>query len=229
MLAKDCRFNQNEAHDLFGELLTVKVNPAVIEKQVKKTVRKYNDILHPKQFHDYFIVGGNWDIDYTYIEADRNYNEMRELIENPDYKNTYSYQLNIEEWLNGIPPKDHNGRYFNSIAAINRTYEYYLSLIASMSKNGYIKSRENIGVAIAPTGELYHFRTGHHRLAIAKLLKLDEVTIKIYLVHLLWLEEMKRIYGQNEIRAIKKGIKRGHYNGADTGKQTLLRKICQRI
>ena len=44
------------------------------------------------------------------------------------------------------------------------------------------KSDENIGVAVDPKGQLVHYRKGHHRLAISKVLSLPVVPVSLQLI-----------------------------------------------
>ncbi len=213
MLAEDYRITQAHARGFLGNSTSLVVNPTMITRQIKKTEEVNNDILQPRPFFEYFIVGGDWDVDFDYFHNDRNFKEMLELHRfREEYKETYSYRVNVEEYLTGIPQKDHRGVPFESISAIDACYEYYLSLIESMEMRGYMPFRDpgkedvDIGLAITSEGGLFHFRTGHHRLAIAKILKLPIVKATVHLVHSAWVCRMQDIYNRDVLSAVKEGL-----------------------
>lgn len=201
--------NQKYAKSLLGDNLIFKINPSHIKKQVRKEYLVGNDWLQHKQFFDYFLIGGCWDKDCTLIENDRNYIEMKELsIFRERFRESQAYINCVRELYDGRPQKGYDGNYFNSILDIDNTFTYYLDLIDSMTLGGYIqelalkKSADecHIGVAIGRTGELFHFRTGHHRLAISKLLNLKSIFIQIHCVH-------DRIFNNLEANCDSKKIK----------------------
>jgi hypothetical protein len=51
------------------------------------------------------------------------------------------------------------------------------------------RSDDNVGVAIDASGNLVHFRTGHHRLMIAQQLGVLKVPVVVRVVHAAWLLE----------------------------------------
>ena len=51
------------------------------------------------------------------------------------------------------------------------------------------RSDDNVGVAVDASGNLVHFRTGHHRLMIAQQLGVLKVPVVVRLVHAAWLLE----------------------------------------
>lgn len=65
----------------------------------------------------------------------------------------------------------------------------------TLLKENRIKEIENeIRVLIGPEGELIHYYTGQHRLAMVKILNLDRVPIQILFRHKKWMEFRKELF-----------------------------------
>jgi hypothetical protein len=189
------RIPQIIADSYFGDLLMFESHPQKIEKVIFKNNIVDGDPMQEKIFFEKFVVDGEWDLNYGNFNNERNYREMSDLVtfghkvaESPSYE---EYRRDLR---NGIFLKDHNGIRMYSLDQVDEYFKYYHNLIRTMSRDGYVPKRNfpetkidtDIGVAISRSGELFHFKTGHHRLAIAKLLNLDSVNVKVHLVHDLW-------------------------------------------
>ncbi len=70
----------------------------------------------------------------------------------------------------------------------------YVNVSRSMKKNGYLpeKSKDSIRVMIGRNGQIIKEGKGRHRLAIAKLLSIDKVIVKITHIHPKWLEKQQK-------------------------------------
>ena len=194
---ESARLKQKTVHLKLSEILSLEVDPNVINKAIRKEFKVGNDILQDEAFFEWFVIGGDWDAKYELFKNERNFSEIVDLIEyQGDFRNSESYSRCVLELQSETPQKGFNGLPFQTIKDIDDTFMFYLELISSMGKNGYLpqeqlpnpKNDADIGVAISSTGELFHFRTGHHRLAIAQLLKLPRVKVSVQLVHQNWLE-----------------------------------------
>ena len=201
---------QEYVKKILGQNLIFKINPKYIQKQVKKECYIGNDWLQQKAFFEYFFIGGDWEDGCTLIENDLNYIEMKQLlIFREKFRESPAYLSCVKEFYDGRPQKGCDGNYFNSILKIDETFSYYLGLIKSMASKGYLQDlpapnkegeEYHIGVAIGQAGELFHFRTGHHRLAISKLLNLDSIFIQVHCVHTGLLRNLVKDYGPKEIK-----------------------------
>lgn len=205
------RFPQERALAVFGDRLVFRTDPQRIRKLVKKECRVGNDWMPQKAFFECFIVGGDWHLDHGLVNEDRNYLEMRDLlIYKDEFQHSPAYRKCVHELEEGTPQKGVHGKLFACEEDIIETFRYYLALAASMKNNGYRAILEttkstperHIGVCIAPDGELFHFRTGHHRLAIAQLSGVSPVMVHVHCVHPLWVEGALREHGSDEIEAI---------------------------
>lgn len=216
MLAlSNCRIDQAHAHAEMGETLVFRVNPSVINKLIKKECRVGNDWLQQKPFFDFFVIGGDWDREYSWVSEDRNFKEMGQLLKyRENFRESEAYAKCVEEFLAGCPQKGKDGTLFSSLEEIDEAFRHYLDLIGSMEAGGYQpvlqtakkEGERHIGVAITRDGELFHFRTGHHRLAIAKQLGLSSVYVHVHCVHSEWADMAMRRFGGSELQAIKQSI-----------------------
>lgn len=67
--------------------------------------------------------------------------------------------------------------------------------------------RKEVTVYIDRNGEFHKQQgTGHHRLAIARLLKLQYLPVHIQGVHFKWAQKCFSKYGKNLIQAVNRGI-----------------------
>jgi hypothetical protein len=65
----------------------------------------------------------------------------------------------------------------------------------------------DIGLAIGPGGETYHFGSGKHRIAAAQALGLKTVPVEVRMVHALWLERQIARSGLPPVEALLAGIR----------------------
>jgi hypothetical protein len=211
----EIRVDQSYAHAQLGTDLVFQVNPATIKKLIKKECRVGSDWLQQKPFFDYFVIGGDWDRDYSWVAEDRNYIEMGELLAcRENFRSSDAYSRCVAELLEGHPQKGKDGTPFESVGEIDEAFRHYLALITSMETRGYLptldttkaEGERHIGVAIARDGELFHFRTGHHRLAIARQLGLSSALVQVHCVHSEWANKAVRERGGDELQAIRQAI-----------------------
>ncbi len=205
------RLEQEKAHLELGESLSIDINPRLIVKSIRKEFKVGNDLLQNKQFFKWFVVGGDWDINYELFSKERNYGEILDLINyDSEFRSSLSYKRCVSELHAGVPQKGFDGIPFKSKEDVENTFNYYLKLISSMRESGYLpqklllssKEDSDIGIAISSTSEIFHFRTGHHRLAIAQLLNIPKVRAKVQIVHPTWLSSG----GKNPVTGSLNGI-----------------------
>lgn len=211
MKIEDCRYEQTIAHSQLNDRLVFRVRPTQITKMIKRECPVGNELLQPKPFFDYFIVGGLWENSYSLIKDDRIYREMVDLISfGDDFRRSRSYRERVTELRAGVPRNGIYGTLFETCRDIDESYRYYIALIASMRENGYLPildtlkptPERHVGVAITPGGEFLHFRTGHHRIAIAQLLNLESMLVQVHCVHGQWALEASAKFGGTELQSM---------------------------
>jgi len=163
----------------FGDSLVFKINPELL---------KYH-ILDPDTMpENLFVWSGEWDRDIIPIEEHEKFNMIKELfIDKKDYKETLFYSLAINRMIEGKPLQRGNN-ILDSEENINQYFRKHNKLFNVIKNNGFdLALAPEVGVVIGRDGRFIHFRQGHHTLAIAKILGIENVIVRIRAVHSLWL------------------------------------------
>ncbi len=197
------------AHNYYREDLLISADPTLIVGYVPGRVTVANESFRTKFS---FIARGEWDANPQLFSAHPKAIEMAELL-NCDgvYQETDSYTKKIDEMTAGSPGK-HHGVYLDTIDKIDAYYARYLDIVESMKNVGYQSQRSlddsdgEIGVAIGRHGELLALCKGHHRLAIARLLELDQVLASVRLIHHEWVYQWTSSCGKPPHQAIRMGL-----------------------
>ncbi len=159
-------------------------------------------------FRDQFICSGNINNRLSPVRDSQLNSEVDELFAcEMDWRKTRSYQRLCQR-LQDSGAFGHNNVHFSDSAQIDRYFERYVRLADSIDRYGYqpraqlmLKSREGlgrtwrlewgeqeVGVAIGPQGEIWRYRGGYHRTAIARNLGLSAMPVMVKLVHSNWLQ-----------------------------------------
>lgn len=151
---------------------------------------------------------GSWDLYEETLDPFRE-KELRGIIlGGEDYRNTPRYQ----NMLRQLEAEGHT-RFprCESQAEIDAYYEGVFELADSMRSQGYRPSEEtgakgDIDVRIDRFGRLLKCGQGTHRLALARILKLSSVLVRIDLVHTQWLATCIRPSVPETIEALQNSI-----------------------
>lgn len=141
---------------------------------------------------DWFVFPGRWAM--VAVEENATYRCMRELAaRGGNFSETSCYNAAVHR-LGASGPYMFNGRHVRHGSDIVAYFENYSRLAASIRVHGFMTGGERprnedpyVGVAIGPSGEVHHFRKGHHRFAIARELGIAEIPVKVLAVHSDWL------------------------------------------
>jgi len=163
----------------FGNSLVFKINPKLLKYHILDP-----DIM-PENF---FVWSGEWDRDIIPLEEHEKFVMIRELlVEKKDYHNTQFYSLVIEKMNEGKPLQRGNN-VLNSEESIKQYFKKNIELFNGIKNNGFkLNLAPEVGIVVGRDGRLIHFRQGHHTLAIAKILGVENVIVRIRAVHSLWL------------------------------------------
>jgi len=192
--------SQNVARARLGDALELRVNPKWIKGIIKKTCLHEGRYIQEKMFFEDFVVGGDWDLLADFFENDPLYAEMADLVRfEGEYRSSPAFQLCVREVLEGAKRNGPDGRVMSSESDVDKMFSFYLGVMRSMEKYGYLdkidenrgKQEWHVGVAVTRDEQFLHFRTGHHRLALAQLLGLDRVIVHVHCVHEEWVSSLK--------------------------------------
>ena len=125
-----------------------------------------------------------------------------------DYRATEIYADMVESAEHGTL-KGWLGRPRRTTAAVDAYFDYIVCLIHSIERYGVLSRRHlgdehrrmlpdyaikrnrefDIGCTVGPNGEVWMFRSGHHRLAVAFGLGIPEVPVEVHAVHWQWIRQ----------------------------------------
>jgi L-alanine-DL-glutamate epimerase-like enolase superfamily enzyme len=163
------------------------------------------------------ILDGDWDLERKqpieeYLLDDGYSRSIHELfVEGRPYTETAQYRQMVSRLERGETPKR-----CRSLEDVHRYFAELHLAYRSVETNGYRSqvalgsgaSRDEITVYVDRNGELHKQQgSGHHRLAIARLLGVEEVPVCILGIHRLWVEACQRRYGGDVISAVRSGVR----------------------
>lgn len=184
----------------FNDSLVFKINPKLLKYHILKP-----DIM-PQNL---FIWSGEWDRDIIPIEEHEKFIMIKELfVDKKDYHNTQFYSFAVSKMLNGSPVKRGNIT-LDSTENIISYFKKHSKLHNNIINNGFnLELAPQVGVVIGSDGKLIHFRQGHHTLAIAKILGIENVIVRIRAVHSLWLyNQIRNKGGLYLLESVRRGFK----------------------
>lgn len=162
------------------------------------------------------ILDGDWDICCRqpidiYLRSDVFGRSIHELfVEGRPYTETMQYLQMVERLKQGDTPKN-----CASMADICAYFDRLCRIYRMIEAAGYRSQveldtglpRDEIMVYVDRNGELHKQQgSGHHRLAIARLLKVKHVPVCVLGVHKRWVVHCHRRFGGDVISALQRGM-----------------------
>lgn len=185
-------------HKLVGEWSAIAdpmqilyVNPSDITKSANKRFNKYWDVGR--------IVGGDWDADSRPLHTHPKFVAVRQRYEEgASWEETGIFEYLLER-LEAEGRVD--GCY--SLADIEQRYSVIDGLYHSMKLDGYQEHKvdnilDHICASISRNGEFLFSGGGTHRLAIAQVLQLDTIPVRIVVRHRKWQQQRESIINDSE-------------------------------
>lgn len=163
----------------FGDSLVYRINPKLL---------KYH-ILDPDIMpENLFVWSGEWDRDIIPIEEHEKFSMVKELFVNKkDFRDTRFYSLAVKRMNEGKPLQRGNN-ILDSEENIGEYFKKHIRLFNDIKNSGFnLNLAPEVGVVIGRDGRLIHFRQGHHTLAMAKILGVENIIVRIRAVHSKWL------------------------------------------
>lgn len=195
----------------FKKNLIIQINPSHLKYTLKDWVKIDNtEIVNTNH---YFIGSGDWKNILFEIEKTPVFRELNELIKcDFDYKNTKLYARYVENIQNNIPSKKQH-RVLDSKEAINSYFKKFIDLYDSIKTRGFLPAHhfvdfknKEIGIAILQDGTIVKMIGAQHRVAIAKVLKIQSIPVEIRMIHKDYLNVICAKYSLNYSDAILKII-----------------------
>ncbi|ONG56163.1 hypothetical protein BKE38_06560 [Pseudoroseomonas deserti] len=198
------------AERYFGTRLRLELDPARLRWQLMDTVTDGRRTLRLAQL---FLDGGDWSAAREPLAGSVVQQEMAALMDDGrplQDSPIYRYMLSrIDEGR----PEQRNAVRLATPALVDAYFAHYRALAGRIRSEGFlardaldrrfaasplrsaaIERREGeVGIAIGPDGEILRLLGGRHRTALAQLLRLPRMPVRVRLVHARWLlAEMDR-------------------------------------
>jgi hypothetical protein len=187
-----------------------------------KSINKYVDGKYGtlRWYHTGTIDDGDWDKEANDLEENIIYRTLKQRFS--DGKKWHNTEL-VQKSLRG--ERSWRGNF--SEEGIRKRCDEMDELYKDMKENGYKESSEiselnypyskldNINVAISRDGELI-LADGRHRLAIAKILGIEKIPVRVVARHKMWQRTREKLYKCiNEEGVTDKNIDRRYRNHPD--------------
>jgi len=151
----------------------ISVDPSKIDKATNKHFTKHE--------HWGRILGGDWDRDTHYVIDSAKFDSLIDRFQNnKDWEQTSLYEkytnrreMSHEEVIS------HLERYDRLYSEMQKRYKTSFELPSS-------EFMEDVSVCISREGQILFSRNGRHRLALAKILELDEIPVRVMVRHKEW-------------------------------------------
>tara|TARA_B100001057_G_C22616593_1_gene858742 strand:+ start:103 stop:888 length:786 start_codon:yes stop_codon:yes gene_type:complete len=185
------------------------VNPKIINKAVTQRLSKgYIKNLHifDKTIATRYPFGtsqkGDWDINVHDIFTEKSGERIKILMDIYSSKNIHDKKNHQKKLISFLLKKNKNFSLKEAENEIKRSDDIYDSIVKNGFKNHYfqtynfllfkfkIKTKSGIRVAIGRNGDIIWIGS-HHRIAIAKVLKLESVPALVFYRHSIWQEKRK--------------------------------------
>lgn len=163
----------------FGTSLVFKIDPQSLKYHIENP-----DVMQ----EDLFVWAGDWDKNLIPINEHEKFFMMEELFAlRKDFKNTKFYAHATSQMEKGIPLK-RGTITLDSLENISLYFKKAEKLFEDIKEKGFdLSLAPETGIVIGRNGSIIHFRQGHHTLAIARLLGVKNVIVRVRAVHSLWL------------------------------------------
>lgn len=146
-----------------------------------------------RRLSNFFIWDGDWDKNAYDFHTSSRYFFISDIWEHRhDLTRSMTYRRYVQLLMDGKPyrnlNKNHSGVLLNSRKKIYRYIEIYLSFMLSMKEHGYDPSVTNdpIGVGLDRDGNLVKTNKGLHRLAMAQVIGMESIEVRLRAVHREW-------------------------------------------
>lgn len=165
--------------------LDIQVDPAWITHSVL-----FRDKWTRRRMGNFFIWDGDWDQNVRSMETTTACRLMQDLWDKrDDLTGSRRYHELMEMIHSGSAYSSyHKGVYLNSREKVLRYLRIYVSFMEQMCRHGYDPelAPDPVGVAVNRKGGLVKINKGMHRMAMARILGLKSIKVRVRAVHRDW-------------------------------------------
>lgn len=173
----------------------------------------------PRHTLNAFLADGDWSALLTPVDGLPVFAEARQLLAcEMDYRRTPAYQDLCRAMREGRPVRRQQRR-LDSVAAIDRYFERYVGLFASVREHGVLPAARSefthpwrmgaaISVALGPDGQWVKLPGAKHRVAIAQALGVAHIPVHLGMVHGEAIRQAMREHGLAPLPALRQLVAR---------------------
>ena len=212
-----------QSHFHFGEQLVIKVDTKSLTARLRDNI---SDRGRLRWIGTHFLDGSEWGRVVEPLENSSSHAEIIELTRTrQDFREGKRYRGYAKRIADGATVK-RNRIAIDTIDKLDHYFEYYLSLIDDIEKNGIVPhsdlgllgqtghrhrwtrtlwqdlAERDIGVAIDADGRLVRHTNGKHRMAAAVALGIERIPVEIRLVNARWLARQSQQRGLSPADAL---------------------------
>jgi hypothetical protein len=182
----------------FNDSLVFTIDPGAIRHHIEDP-----DIMPDSLF----VWSGDWDRKIIDIWKHEKFEALDELLVlKKKYKDIGFYTSALDEDRQGNTLK-RGSMILDSGKEIIEYLRKQERLFEKIKSEGFdIKKAPETGIAITREGGIVHYRQGHHTLAIAKIIGVEKVKVRIRAVHSQWLKKHLKKDRFNYLKSIRSGI-----------------------
>ncbi len=177
----------------YGEALDVSVDPRRLLKQIHYP-RSFPDRRERHRISDRLLWDGDWDLSTTHALSSRRMHFIADIwAHRRDPSQSRSYHQLAERLARGKPVASHSDGMVldrpERILAYLRRYLLYMEAMACFGfDNGLGKDR--LGAAVDRHGELVKINKGLHRMAMAQVIGIPRVEVRVRGIHRQWWDQV---------------------------------------
>ena len=174
----------------FGSSLSLEVDPNSLNNLVS-----FKNKYQRRHLGNRFIWDGDWDKRTRHFHTTERYLFLADIWENrSDLSKSKRFHELMNMYKKGRPYSSyHKGVYLDTEQKVLRFLQIYLSFMKQLYQYGYDQTLADdpVGVALDRQGKLVKINKGLHRLAMAQVVGLKKIPVRIRAVHRQWWDRKK--------------------------------------
>ncbi|GHA87908.1 hypothetical protein [Modicisalibacter luteus] len=155
-----------------------------------------------------FLWQGDWDLTYADFRTTYRYRFIHDIWTNRSGLEQSEAYVDLNRMLaQGKPFRSHQkGILLNTPEKILQYLSIYIDYMKSMQRIGFdsTQGKDRLGVAIDRHGGIVKLNRGLHRLAMAQVLALEEITVRVRSVHADWWHDVTQ--GETGEKALERMV-----------------------
>ncbi|SDX98776.1 hypothetical protein SAMN05443545_10923 [Aidingimonas halophila] len=189
-----------------GNNLDIVVDPAKLVCSMSLK-RSFTDSRKRRTASNRFIWPGDWDLTRFDFQTSQRYRFISDIWQHRrDLDQSCAYQDFLEQLNAGKPFRSpHRGVLLNTSLRVWHYLKLYIGYMEAMALGGFDDSlgKDRLGVAIDRHGQLIKINKGLHRLAMAQVVGLETIVVRVRAVHEDWWREVTQgAQGEEALRRL---------------------------